>query len=277
MRGTAPSGQLVPVLNVPLGLLLLLVTSVPVAAPSGGPTIELNPGSAAPGQRVTIQGSGYGACSARSRITVYWVNDDLSLGGKITDTQLRSDASFTATFAVPSKLRPGSYDIAAVCGYSGSLLDMEEAGQAEDAPFEVTAAPSPSSEPPSPSRGSPAGPGAVTTPVTTPFATRVPPTTVTERPGGLPPEQGSPGWVVLLGVVAALVALSVLGRRVARARRQPAHSARLPVVRAVARPGSGGRVEPRCDWHGRTVAVRVVARADPGRVRVGARRAGHGR
>jgi hypothetical protein len=76
-----------------------------------------------------------------------------------------------------------------------------------------------------------------------------------------------PDWAVVLGVVAALIALSALGRRLFRGRtppHQPQHTTKVPVVRVVARTGTPGPVELREAGPGHSVSVRVVVRQEPG-------------
>jgi hypothetical protein len=184
---------------------------------------------------------------------IYWLEEDgYTYGRQLAETTLdRREASFATSFTVPSGQSPGSYEIAADCGAPTGHLSLDDTS--ETAILEVTEAPSPSSSPSGgPSQSSWLGPG-------TPSV--IPPTTI--RPDG--PEPGTFDWVVPLGVAAALVALCVpLGRCISRARRRPTHSARLPVVRAVARPSGGGPVEPRRRGHGRAIAVAVVPHPDPG-------------
>lgn len=185
---------------------------------------------------------------------IYWLEEDgYTYDRQLAETTLdRRDASFATSFRVPADQSPGSYEIAADCGAPTGHLSLDDTS--ETATLEVTEAPSPSPSLGSggPSQGSSPGPG-------TPSA--IPPTTI--RPHG--PEPGTFDWVVPLGVVAALVALCVLlGRRISRARPRPAHSARLPVVRAVARPSGAGPVELRRRAHGRAIAIAVVPHPDPG-------------
>ncbi|HWN33411.1 MAG TPA: hypothetical protein VNP03_11730 [Pseudonocardia sp.] len=86
--------------------------------------------------------------------------------------------------------------------------------------------------------------------------------------GGSTSGPNVPGWVVVLGVVGALVALAALGRRLKRGGavppHQPQHTTKVPVVRAVARQGVPGPVALRETGPGHSVSIRIVVREEPG-------------
>lgn len=202
------------------------------------------------------------------KVTVRW--DGSNNNGVLTTVALGGDGAFTTTFVVPPALRPGSYEVAAECGDPNSP-DMP--GEIVFADLTVTAVPPPPSPTlsPKPSAGpSPTPPVETSSELVPPtslptsvFPTPAPPTPPPPPPPP-PPEPTPLGWLVVLGVVAVLVALAALGRRLLRPRPRPERSPRLPVVQAVLRPGTGGSVELSRTGPGRSVAIRVVAREDPG-------------
>lgn len=221
--------------------------------------LRLSPGSVAAGGSVTATGSGFVKCAAAgARVALRF--EDAS-GTALTDTAVAAAGTFSASFRVPAGTPPGGYDVAAEC-------TATETGEYAAAPLTVTAAPrttTPGTTTPrtvtpgtsAPDTGTP-GTG---TPGTGQGSTGTPggPGTYTEGPD-------PSGLLALLAVIAALVGGTVLVRKLLR--RRPSEAPEPPpVIHAGARPPEYGTTRLRTG-PGRTLAIRVLARFEPGETRV---------
>lgn len=268
----------------PLRVLLLLLAVVPMVDSGSSETLKVSSGY--PGGSVTATGSGYDACQPLG-VTIHVIEPYERV---LTTAKVQAHGGIDETFDLPPDIALGEYKVAADCPDS----DPATFGYTE---FTVTAPPKPPPPPSSSATSSSAVtssvrtsrriPSPVVSPtVTDPVATDstssitgpiVDPTThvstdvVVTGPG---PGSSSTAkskvadWVVVIGVVGALIALTALGRRLFRGRAapayQPQHTTRVPVVRAVARPGVPGPVELRDHGPGQSVSIRVVVRQEPG-------------
>lgn len=318
-------------------VLLPLIMAVPAAPCCADVSLQLIPGSVHPGDQVKAKGSGFDSCIptpsstsppttsrppiirmagrpapstgtsdrlAPVTVTVHWVERDGSPGSVLATTSLDASGSFETAFTVPAARQPGSYDVAAECGDPNGDI-----GEIAYASLTVTKAPTATtstrpSTSTSDTRPAPSSP--VVIPLPPPDIT----SSDTASPGAdtlssIEPPRPAPqpqpsllGWLVAIGVVAVLVALATLGRRVWRTSSGPApastsilpvaqvssppvvwasglpvtrassppmaRTSSPPVVQAVLRMSVGGSVELRQTGPGRSVAIRVVPRDDTG-------------
>ena len=151
-------------------VLLLLVMAVPAVTTSTVAALELTPSSVHPGDSVTVNGRGFGACfpgpeSGKDNenpllptVTVRW--DGSNDNSVLTTVTLREDGSSTRQYVVPPDLPPDEYDVAAECEdpYGGAEVPGEityAALTVVEAPTLTPASPTPSTRPrlPTPSPG----------------------------------------------------------------------------------------------------------------------------
>ena len=260
----------------------LEVLATPPPPPPPPPALTITPTSVGAGGAVTAQGGDFRSClpveGPRRNVRFHFVDDpgsdvipdpnDPRVFGKATLNDAGTIESTSLT--VPPNASSGTHNVAAECGEPNGPGDGEILYETlEVLPVLPPPPPPPSSSvgpPPSSGggsggesggsggSGSGSGSGSELIPSSTPGGGTLPPTTGS---GGL-------GVVVTLAIVAALVALAALGRRLLRARPPPQHTARLPVVAARVLPDPVSLVELRRAGPGRTIAIRVVAREDPG-------------
>ena len=277
----------------PLRVLLLVLAAYPMVAMDEVATLTLTPATVRPGDPVTATGSGFAGCrwsdpphkdgdKANLRvapyISVHWGDPDET--SEFAKTTL--DAGGFHVDVPTDALALGPHRIVAEC--IGDSVRHPIAAETLQIAVIDPPPPTSSSVPPS-STHSRSSSSPVVTPSVTHSATQggtsatdigptTVPTTYATGGGGGGPGSGSTAkskvadWVVVIGVVGALVALTALGRRLFRGRTappyQPQHTTRVPVVRAVARPGVPGPVELRDHGPGHSVSIRVVVRQEPG-------------
>ncbi|GAA5152653.1 hypothetical protein GCM10023321_21730 [Pseudonocardia eucalypti] len=229
-----------------------ITTKVTVTAPPE--ELRLSPGSVAAGGSVTATGSGFVKCAAAGARVAIRFED--ATGTALTDTAVTAAGTFSASFRVPAGTPPAGYGVAAEC-------TATETGEYASAPLTVTAAPRTTTPgPTTPRTASPdTGTPETGTPGTGQGSSGTPggPGTYTEGPD-------PSGLLVLLAVVAALVGGAVLVRKLLRGR--PGKSpGPPPVIHASAGPPEPGTTRLRTG-PGRALAIRVLARSEPGETRV---------
>ena len=284
----------------PLRLLLIVLTALPMVTTSAElESLTLSAAGVRPGEPVTATGIGFGDCALPDLhkddkhkkpdpsvvplispyISVHW--QDSNADKEFASTH--PDAAGRFTVPVPTDgLAPGPHKIVAECaGHVENSVGQPSA----DTTLHVAAVDPPSPPPSSPSSTTTRSiPSPLVTPTVTqtategstasPFVPTIDPTTyatgggVTGSGGGAAAGSKLLDWVVVLGVVGALVALAALGRRLKRGGavppHQPQHTTKVPVVRAVARQGVPGPVALRETGPGHSVSIRIVVREEPG-------------
>lgn len=254
--------------------------SVDLEVGSPPPGFHVRPDSVSAGQSVQVSGGDFSAClpvEGRARGVRIHLVDGTDNVLDPTDPRVLAVAPLVAdgpfgtidptTVALPPRLPAGTSTLAGECG------DPNDRGEIEFANIQVTAAPGPS-----PSEGVPPGPSPTGAPPGD-TATGDIGSTGAARPG--PPSgpsefSGPPPTAVLglLGVVAALIGLAALGRRLTRKGgtptppTPPVQAPRPPTVQAVARTDRTGSVQVRRTGAGADVSIRVVVQHDPDELQV---------
>jgi hypothetical protein len=245
--------------------------SVDLGVGSPPPEFQVRPNTASAGQSVQVSGGDFSECltvEGRTRDVRIHLLDGIDNVLDPADPRVLAVAPLVAdstsgtinprSVPLPPKLPAGTHTLAGECG------DPNAKGEILFADIQVTAAP-----PPSPSAEVPTGPN----------PTGMPPgdTGPTDAPRPAPPP--GPGFsgpapaevLSLLGVVAALIGLAALGRRLTRKGGTPTPTAQAPApprVQAVARTDRTGSVQVRRTGPGADVSIRVVVQHDPGELQV---------
>jgi hypothetical protein len=269
------------------GLLVALVVPLLPAAPPYVPELELSAGEAAPGDEVGVSGRGFAGCIPRGTtdtpepqseggsvdppplvepppVILRWesLKDPQSLG----EATLDDEGSFSTTITVPAGAGAEPfYEVSASCSSGPGSEEVFESAVI------VVVAPPPPTTPPT--RTPPTTTPRTSAPTSTPEPppTESPPTPIPTSDPAEPValEVTSSGSDVLLAALAAalVVGIGLLGLTRVLRRRNGRHS-RAPSVVAVAAPAAPGLLDVHPRGPERTVALRVVMRAEPGALSV---------